>query len=171
MRLDVSDGSYITWGLADPVASGGWGASAIRMVQGMLPHIRQFVRVRQALVRAEAQHTTLTALLENPRIGIIHLDRRGRILAVNDRACGLLRPGGDSPTHCVAAHVTRTTERESEDAAPRGKTAGSVSYDRTSLVRIGLTTYTRLTSEYSSRKRDAARRGPSLQCSMPMSPL
>ena len=37
------------------------------------------------------QNTTLTALLDNPRIGIIHLDRRGQILAVNDRARGLLR--------------------------------------------------------------------------------
>ena len=31
--------------------------------------------------------------LENPRIGIVHLDRRGRILAVNDRALSLLRQG------------------------------------------------------------------------------
>ena len=31
---------------------------------------------------------------------------------------------------------------QSEDAAPRGTTAESVSYDRTSVDRIGLTTYT-----------------------------
>ena len=91
VRLDGPDGSNITWGLGDPVASDGWGSSAITMVQRLLPHIRQFVRVRQALVNAEAQNTTLTALLDNPRIGIIHLDRRGQILAVNDRARGLLR--------------------------------------------------------------------------------
>ena len=35
----------------------------------------------------------MTALLENPRIGVLHLDRRGRILAVNDRARRLLRQG------------------------------------------------------------------------------
>ena len=63
------------------------------MVTGLLPHIRQFVLVRQALVRAEARHTTVTALLDNPRIGVLHLDRRGRILAVNDRARSLLRHG------------------------------------------------------------------------------
>ena len=63
------------------------------MVTGLLPHIRQFVRVRQALVRAEARHATVTALLDNPRIGVLHLDRRGRILAVNDRARSLLRHG------------------------------------------------------------------------------
>ena len=35
----------------------------------------------------------MTALLDNPRIGVLHLDRRGRILAVNDRARRLLRQG------------------------------------------------------------------------------
>ena len=92
-RLDGPDGSHITWGLGDPVDSEGWRASRIAMVTGLLPHIRQFVRVRQALVRADARHATVTALLDNPRIGVVHLDRRGRILAVNDRALSLLRQG------------------------------------------------------------------------------
>ena len=63
------------------------------MVRRLTPHIRQFIRVRQALVRAQARDTTVTALLDNPRIGVIYLDRRGRILAANDRARGLLRHG------------------------------------------------------------------------------
>ena len=92
-RLDGPDGSHITWGLGDPVDSEGWRASRIAMVTELLPHIRQFVRVRQALVRADARHATVTALLDNPRIGVLHLDRRGRILAVNDRARSLLRQG------------------------------------------------------------------------------
>ena len=93
VRLDGPDGSNITWGLGDPAGAGGWGSSAITMVQRLLPHIRQFVRVRQALVNAEARNTMLTPLLDNPRIGVIHLDRRGRIMAVNDRARGILRQG------------------------------------------------------------------------------
>ena len=93
VRLDGPDGSHITWGLGDPVDSDGWGSSRITMVTGLLPHIRQFVRVRQALVRAEARNTTVTALLDNPRIGVIHLDRRGRIMAANDRARSILRHG------------------------------------------------------------------------------
>ena len=93
VRLDGPDGSHITWGLGDPVDSDGWGSSRIAMVTGLLPHIRQFVRVRQALVRAEARNTTVTALLDNPRIGVIHLDRRGRIMAANDRARSILRHG------------------------------------------------------------------------------
>ena len=48
-RLDGPDGSHIAWALGDPVDSDGWGSSRIAMVTGLLPHIRQFVRVRQAL--------------------------------------------------------------------------------------------------------------------------
>ena len=93
VRLDGPGASHIAWGLGDPVASDGWGSSQIAMVRRLMPHIRQFIRVRQALVRAKASDTTVTALLDNPRIGIVHLDRRGRILEVNDRARGILRRG------------------------------------------------------------------------------
>ena len=93
MRLDGPDRSHMTWGLGDPVASDGWGSAKIALLQRLLPQIRQFVCVRQALVRAGARATTAAALLENPRIGVIHLDRRGQILEINDRARSLLRPG------------------------------------------------------------------------------
>ena len=91
--LEGPGGSHLTWSLADPVASDGWGSSQIAMVRRLLPHIRQFVRVRQALMRTEARDTTVTALLDNPRIGVLQLDRRGRVLAVNDRARLILRHG------------------------------------------------------------------------------
>ena len=93
VRLSGLDGSHIAWCLNDPADSDGWGSSRITTVTRLLPHIRQFVRVRQALVRAQAGDTTVTALLENTRIGILHLDRRRRILAANDRARRLLRRG------------------------------------------------------------------------------
>ena len=93
VRLAGPGGSPMTWSLADPIASEGWGFSQIAMVRRLTPHIRQFIRVRQALVRAQAGDTTVTALLDNPRIGVLHLDRRGRILVANDRARGLLRHG------------------------------------------------------------------------------
>ena len=93
VRLDGPDTSHISWGLGDPVASDGWGSSEIAAIKRLLPHIRQFIRVRQALVRAEAHETTVTALLDNPRIGVLHLDRRGQIIAVNDRARSILRHG------------------------------------------------------------------------------
>ena len=94
VRLDASDGSHITWALGDPVDSDGWEPSKITLLEALLPQVRQFVRVRQALVRAEARDTTAAALLDDSRIGVIHLDRRGRILEVNDRARRILRRGG-----------------------------------------------------------------------------
>ena len=93
MRLDGPDRSHMTWGLGDPVASEGWGSAPIALLRRLLPQIRHFVCVRQALVRAGARATSAAALLENPRIGVIHLDRRGQILEVNDRARRLLRRG------------------------------------------------------------------------------
>ena len=92
-RLKMPDGSSIAWSIADPVDLDGWMSSRIAMITGLLPHIRQFIRVRQALVRAEARNTTAAALLDNPRIGVLHLDRYGQIVEVNDRARGILRNG------------------------------------------------------------------------------
>ena len=93
VRLDGPAGAHLFWALGDPVAREGWGSSQIRVVTRLLPHIRQFVRVRQVLVRAGARQATVTALLENPRLGVVHLDRRGQIIEVNDRARGILRAG------------------------------------------------------------------------------
>ena len=93
VRLSGSGSSHIAWNIGDPADSDGWGAARVAMVTRLLPHVRQFVRVRQALVRADARSATLTGLLDNPRAGVVHLDRRGRILEVNDRAGGILRNG------------------------------------------------------------------------------
>ena len=94
VRLDgPDDASHISWALGDPVVSAGWGSSQVALITHLLPHIRQFIRVRQTLVRAETRDTTVTALLDNPRIGVLHLDRRGQIIEMNDRARRLLRRG------------------------------------------------------------------------------
>ena len=60
-------------------------------MQGLLPHLRQFVRVRQALVRSDAVSVAVTDLLDNTHLGVIHLDPRGRIVETNDRARAVLR--------------------------------------------------------------------------------
>ena len=123
VRLEVSDGAHITWALGDPAASDGWGSSEIAMIERLLPHIRQFIRVRQALVRAEARETSAAALLDNPRIGVLHLDRRGRILEVNDRARAILRRGGglsegDGVLRAGAAAGRRRLEKLVASALP-----------------------------------------------------
>ena len=92
-RLEGPRGSCIIWGMADPIDAGGWSSDRIEMVARLLPHIRQFVRVRHALVETGALNTTLNQLLENTRVGVIQLDGHGRIVAINDRARKLLRDG------------------------------------------------------------------------------
>ncbi|MCY4514896.1 MAG: hypothetical protein OXC69_07165, partial [Candidatus Tectomicrobia bacterium] len=49
--------------------------------------------MRQALHNADAYGASLTQLLGNSRIGVIHLGRRGRLLEMNERARTLLRRG------------------------------------------------------------------------------
>ena len=63
------------------------------MVTELARHVRQFVCIRQALVRAGARSATVTGLLDSSRVGVVHLDRRGRVLEVNDRARDILRNG------------------------------------------------------------------------------
>ena len=112
------------------------------MVTNLLPHIRQFVRVRQALVRAEARHTTVTALLDNPRVGVVHLDRRGRVLAANDRARRILRNGdGLTDRHgMLGARATADQvrlERMVADALPgagRAAVSGSMRLRRSPVL-------------------------------------
>ena len=93
VRLDGPAGSHIAWSPGDPVTPGGWESPQLALITGLLPHIRQFVRVRQALVDAGALGTSMADLLDTPRMGVIHLDRRGQIMAANDRARALLRHG------------------------------------------------------------------------------
>ena len=95
VRLDGPDGSRIAWAVIDPVDGDGWPSSRVEAVERVLPHLRQFVRVRQALVDARALGATALDLLDNDRVGVIHLDRRARLTAANDRARALLNaPGG-----------------------------------------------------------------------------
>ena len=93
VRLDGPRGSNIVFGIADPVDRRGWSSARIAMVERLLPHVRQFARVRHALVESQALATSLTGLLECTGAGVIQLDARGKILDVNDRARAFLRSG------------------------------------------------------------------------------
>ena len=93
VRLDGPVGTRIIWGIADPSIGKGWSNQQLDLVTRLVPHMRQFVHVRHALVEARALHTTLEGLLENTRAGVVHLDRRKRVVAANDRARGLFRQG------------------------------------------------------------------------------
>ena len=90
-RLDGPDGSRIVWSIGDPVDAVGWTPTRIETVERVLPHLRQYVRVRQALAGARALGASLSGLLETIGTGVVQLDRRGRVVAANDRALTILR--------------------------------------------------------------------------------
>ena len=91
VRLDGPGGSQIVWGIADPVDAGAWSSSQIDMVARVLPHLRQYVRVRSALIDAGALGASAIRLLDNAQAGVIQLDRSGRVVEANDAARALLR--------------------------------------------------------------------------------
>ena len=109
VRLDGPRGSHIVWGIADPIDASGWSSSRIDMVGRLLPHLRQYVRVRTALVDAEALGAPLAALLDNARACIIQLDHGGQIVEANDRARELLR-GNDGLSDRAGALRAATPE-------------------------------------------------------------
>ncbi len=94
VRLDGLDGfSRIIWIICDPVDEGSWSSAQVGMIKRLLPHVRQFVGIRQALSDARALGSSLAGLLCNSQIGVIQLDARRRIVAANDSALAILRQG------------------------------------------------------------------------------
>ena len=93
VRLDGPDRSRIVWTVANPIDGDGWTSDRVGSIERLLPHMRQFVRARQALAGARALGATAIELLDNVRVGVVQLDRRGRLVAANDRTRALLRQG------------------------------------------------------------------------------
>ena len=93
VHFDDPDGLRLVWGTGDPVGSRGWQSARLWLMERLLPHVRQYVRVRQTLTAAEALGAGLGGLLDNDRIGVVELDRGGRVLAANAPALEILRSG------------------------------------------------------------------------------
>ena len=110
VRMGGPDGSHIVWTLGDSTVSGGWSSGQVEMIEHLLPHIRQSVRVWHTLLNAEALDTLLIDLLDNVKVGVIHLDRRGRILEANDRARDLLRQGDGLRSQSGLLRAVRRSE-------------------------------------------------------------
>ena len=93
VRLDGPNGSRIVWVVNDPVDGDSWSSAQLDSIRRLLPHVRQTVRVQQALAGAGALGASLAKLLDTTGLGIVQLDGRGRIVAANDRARDVLRTG------------------------------------------------------------------------------
>ena len=91
VRLDGPGGSHIVWTLADSTEATGWGSEQIEMIHRLLPLVRQFVRVRHTMAQTESLGLAFADLFESQRVALVHLNRRGRIVAVNDPARAILR--------------------------------------------------------------------------------
>ena len=93
VRLDGPGGVSISWIFANPGQRGGWETRHIEMIEQLVPHLHKFVHIRQVVANAKALGSSVSGLLDNARVGVIHLDQRGRILETNDRALDILRRG------------------------------------------------------------------------------
>ncbi len=140
VRMDGPDGSHIAWALPDSNDPLGWRSEQVALITQLLPHIRQFVRVRQALAAAEALRVSLTQLLDNALVGVLSLDRQGRVVETNTRALSILRHGDgvidrDGILHARFPSDHATLQRLIAHALPRwGQTAfgGSMTIQRSS---------------------------------------
>ena len=88
-----ADGSHIGWCVGNPRDGGDFQSDQLRLHERLLPHIRRTVSIRQALAAADALGAGLAGLLESDRIGVVQLDRGGRVLAANAPALAILRRG------------------------------------------------------------------------------
>ena len=126
MRIPLGspDGLRIICGIADPVATGGdWQSTQLQLIQSLLPHVRQPVLVRQALVGADALSASLAGLLDNSRIGVLHLDRGGRVLAVNGHR-NLNEPKQILDRNILGSGIGHRQTRASPDECARSRRQG-----------------------------------------------
>ena len=142
VRMDGPDALDIGMGFGDAVGTGGWSSVDVEIIERLLPHIRQFVRVRHALIRADARGAALTALLDNTVVGVIYLGRRGVILETNARAREILRRGEGLSDRdgvlsgTVAADDVRLGKLLADALPGRGRqpSSGSMTVERSLLL-------------------------------------
>ena len=111
-HFDDPDGLRLVWAIADPVGGEGWEPDRLRLVERLLPHVRQFVRVRQALAAAGALGAGSAGLLDSDRIGVVQLDRNGRVLEANATALAVLRTGDGLRNEGGTLRASRSDDEE-----------------------------------------------------------
>ena len=115
VRLEGVHDTDIYWCLTAPMGRD-WSAEEIAVVEQLLPHVRHFVRVRQALASADGREASLTGLLDQSGLAVLHLDRTSRVLETNAPALELLAIG-DS----ILLQDGQLSARGSDSAARLGR--------------------------------------------------
>ncbi len=140
VAFEQPDGLRVFWGTGDPVG-GGWWSDRVELVESLLPHIRQFARVRQALATADALGAGPAGLLDNDRVGVVQLDRGGRVLEANGPALEILRRGDglfdrdgvlDAWLPADRSRLRRLVGRALPDLWDEARTGGSMTIQRSS---------------------------------------
>ena len=141
-------GLRIVWAVGDPDRSRVWDSGQLRLMERLLPHIHRSVIIRQALAAADALGAGLADLLDNDRIGVVQLDRGGRVLAANAPALEILRRddglfdrGGtlDARLPADRSRLRRLLARALPDFLGEAPSGGSMTVQRPSgRSRLGL---------------------------------
>ena len=84
-------GSRIGWVINDPIDGDNWSSAQLESIRRLLPHVRQYVNVRQAVAASGSLGRSLDELLLSTGSGVVQLDWRGQISAANARARALLQ--------------------------------------------------------------------------------
>ncbi|MXX61194.1 MAG: hypothetical protein F4112_07665 [Holophagales bacterium] len=92
VRMRGLYGTDIIWVLTAR-AGRDWSSEQTGAVEHLLPHVRHFVRVRQALAAADARESSLIGLLNRSGLAVLHLDQGGCVLEANAPARELLAAG------------------------------------------------------------------------------
>ncbi|MCY4429279.1 MAG: hypothetical protein OXC11_02650 [Rhodospirillales bacterium] len=116
IRLDGPDGSSIFWNLTDSIEPDGWSSAQVALVRRLLPHLRQYVRVRYSLAAAEGLGASIAALFDSTAIGAVRLDQDGRIVEANDPARRLLRRGDGLSSRSGRLHTLLPADQGRLDA-------------------------------------------------------
>ena len=115
VRMAGQNATNIGWVLSRK-ATRDWMSEELSFLEGLLPHVAHFVRVRQALAEADARDDTLTELIERTGLGVVFLDARGRLLEVNAPGRRLLAAG-----RCLSERDDSLRARWPSDDAKLGR--------------------------------------------------
>ena len=115
VRMEGLHDTDIVWVLTAQ-AGCEWSLEDIGAAKRLLPHVRHFVRVRQALAAAEARGASLTGLLDRSGLAVLYLDGAEKVLEANAEARNLL-----AARDCILQRDGQLRARDPADHAELGR--------------------------------------------------